>query len=70
MSDKELMMEIFKRLGYNFVNLNSPIIAMTDSEVASDALEETLFNIGLDGLYEKIDTIDSYGIWYAKFNVK
>lgn len=44
--------------------------ALTDSEVAADALEETLFNMGLDNTYERVDGINSDGIWEAKFITK
>lgn len=51
MSDKELLEEIFKKLGGNFICSNDNS-AVTKSEVASNAFIETLFNIGL---YEKVD---------------
>ncbi len=68
MSDKELIMEIFKRLDNNFDNLDDPTLAITDSEVAADALEETLYNIGLDHMYTEDCTADEYGceLWHFK----
>ena len=69
MGDRELIMEIFKRLDENFYDLNSAVVAETDSEIAADALYETLFNIGLGDLYERKDgSVD--GIWIARFVVK
>lgn len=69
MSDRELIMEIFKRLNENFDNLCSPYFAETDSEIAADALQETLFNIGLDDFYERKDDV-FHEIWIARFMVK
>lgn len=69
MSDRELIMEIFKRLDDNFFDLGSPLFAKTESEIAADALTETLFNMGLDGLYEREDVVKE-GVWYAFFKVK
>lgn len=68
MSDRELIMEIFKRLDDNFDNLDDPMLAKTDSEVAADALEETLYNIGLDSMYAKESQIDENGceVWCFK----
>lgn len=40
MSDRELIMEIFKRLDDNFDDLDDPMLAKTDSEVAADALKK------------------------------
>ena len=70
MSDKKLIMEIFKRLENNFYLLEDSTMAETDSEIAADALDETLFNIGLDNLYEREDGVDGNGCWYARFVVK
>lgn len=70
MNDKELIMEIFKRLDDNFYDLDNPMVAETDSEIAADALAETLFNIGLEDLYEREDSIDVNGCWFARFVVK
>lgn len=69
LTDKALIGNIFQRLADNFMNLNNPMMAMTDSEVAADSLAETLYNIGLDSEYERVDGIDENGIWYAKFEV-
>ena len=70
MSDRELIMEIFKRLDDNFYDLDDSMVAETDSEIAADALDETLFNIGLEDLYEREDGVDGNGCWYARFLVK
>ena len=70
MSDRKLIMEIFKRLGNNFYLLEDSTMAETDSEIVADALAETLFNIGLDNLYEREDGVDCNGCWYARFVVK
>ena len=70
MTDRELIMEIFKRLDDGFTDLDNPMVAETDSEIAADALAETLFNIGLDNLYEREDGVDGNGCWYARFVVK
>ena len=70
MNDRELIMEIFKRLDDNFYDLDDPMVVETDSEIAADALAETLFNIGLDDLYEREDSVDGDGCWFAKFVVK
>ena len=44
------------------------MLAKTDSEVAADALEETLYNIGLDSMYAKESQIDENGceVWCFK----
>ena len=68
MSDRTLITEIFARLGDKFLNRGTT--AETDSEVAADALEETLYNIGLSNLCERTDGIDKSGCWYAKFEIK
>jgi hypothetical protein len=70
MSDRELIMEIFKRLDDNFDNLDDPTLAVTDSEVAADALEETLYNIGLDHMCTKEYKVDENGceVWSFKVN--
>ena len=70
MSDKKLIMEIFKRLENNFYLLEDSTMAETDSEIAADALAETLFNIGLDNLYKREDGVDGNGCWYARFVVE
>lgn len=70
MSDRELIMEIFKRLDDNFSDLDNPMVAETDSEIAADALVETLYNIGLDDMYTRSDGVNEYGIWTAIFEVK
>lgn len=70
MNDKELIMEIFKRLDDNFYDLDDPMVAETDSEIAADALVETLFNIGLDDLYKRTDGVNKDGCWFARFEVK
>lgn len=70
MSDRELIMEIFKRLDNNFYDLDDQMVAETDSEIASDALTETLFNIGLEDLYKREDSVDGNGCWFARFVVK
>ena len=70
MSDRELIMGIFKRLDNNFYDLDDPLVAETDSEIAANALTETLFNMGLDGLYNREDRISLEGIWCATFRVK
>lgn len=70
MNDKELIMEIFKRLDDNFCDLDNQMLAETDSEIAADALAETLFNIGLDNLYKREDGVDGNGCWYARFVVE
>lgn len=70
MSDRELIMEIFKRLDENFYDLDDTMVAETDSEIAADALDETLFNIGLEDLYEREDSVDGNGCWFARFVVK
>ncbi len=73
MSDKILIEELFKRLGDNFYDNGKPfyhegkLCAITDSEAAADALEETLFNLGLDGEYKRINYVNSDGIWECKF---
>lgn len=73
MSDKILIEEIFKRLGDNFYENGKPffqdekLCAITDSETAADALEETLFNLGLDGEYKRINYTNPDGIWECKF---
>lgn len=69
MSDRELIMEIFKRLDDNFSDLDNPLIAETDSEIAADALDETLFNMGLDDAYKRTDCVNKEGFWYARFEV-
>lgn len=68
MSDRELIMEIFKRLDDNFDDLDDPTLAITDSVIAADALEETLYNVGLDNMYTKDCKVDEYGyeLWYFK----
>lgn len=70
MNDKELIMEIFKRLDDNFCDLDNPMVAETDSEIAADALVETLFNTGLDDLCERKDNVNADGCWIARFEVK
>lgn len=69
LTDKELIGSIFQRLADNFIDLNNPMMAMTDSEAAADSLAETLYNIGLDGEYERVDGVDENGLWYARFEV-
>ena len=68
MSDRELIMEIFKRLDDNFDDLDDPTLAITDSAIAADALEETLYNVGLDNMYTKDRKVDDegYELWYFK----
>lgn len=68
MSDRELIMEIFKRLDDNFDDLDDPTLAITDSAIAADALEETLYNVGLDNMYTKDRKVDEQGyeLWYFK----
>lgn len=68
MSDRELIMEIFKRLDDNFDDLDDPTLAITDSVIAADALEETLYNVGLDNMYTKDRKVDDegYELWYFK----
>lgn len=70
MSDRELIMEIFKRLDENFYGSGNPMVAETDSDIAADALSETLFNIGFEDLYDRKNDIDDNGCWYARFIVK
>lgn len=76
MDDKLLIEEILKRLGDNFYDGNKPyyyngkICAVTDSETVSDALTETLFNLGLDDAYERFDEKNKNGDWEAIFVAK
>ncbi|MGL6216420.1 MAG: hypothetical protein ACRC36_00180 [Lacrimispora sphenoides] len=76
MTDKCLIEEIIKRLGDNFYESKKPyyhdgkLCAITDSETAADSLEETLFNLALDGSYERIIGLSADGIWESKFVVK
>lgn len=49
---------------------NGRLCAITDSEVAADALEETLFNMGLDDTYERISGVNKSGLWEARFVAK
>lgn len=72
MEDKKFLAEIFKRLDGNFYGLNNdgtPCV-LTDSEVAADSLEETLLNLDLGGVYERIDKVNDNGIWEARFILK
>ena len=69
MKNKKLIKEIFKRLEGNFPCLSSPKYAQTGSEIAADALRETLYNIGLDGLYVFRVGLDDLGLWTAYFKV-
>jgi hypothetical protein len=75
MTDRILIEEILKRLGDNFYESKKPyyhdgkLCAITDSETAADALDETLFNMGLDGTYERINSVNSDGIWEVSFVV-
>ena len=76
MTDQILINEIFTSLGDNFYDTKKPyyhngrLCAITDSETAADALEETLFNLALDGFYEKIAELNEYGINEYKFVIK
>jgi hypothetical protein len=70
MTDRELVMEILKRLDDNFYDLDNPFEAKTDSELAADALTETLFNMGLDNECERVDGINGKGLWEATFKLK
>lgn len=76
MDDKLLLEEILKRLGDNFYDANKPyyhngrLCALTNSEAAADALEETLFNIGLEDSYERFNGVNNKGIWEARFTAK
>ena len=69
MKNKKLIKEIFKRLEGNFPCLSSPKYAQTGSEIAADSLRETLYNIGLDGLYVFRVGLDDLGLWTAYFKV-
>ena len=44
--------------------------AVTESEAAADALGETLYNIGLEDLYDREDALDDEGHWIARFTLK
>ena len=71
MSDKELIMEIFKRFDDVSFNSGNPMVAETDSEVAADALTETLYNIGLmDVVCYRTDGEDEKGHWIARFEIQ
>lgn len=69
MKNKKLIKEIFKRLEDNFPYLCCPTYTQTGSEIAADALRETLHNIGLDGLYVFRVGLDDLGLWTAYFKV-
>lgn len=72
MEDKEFLIEIFKRLSGNFYekNIHGTPCVLTYSEVAADALEETLLNLGLGSTYERVDKVNDNGNWEARFIVK
>ena len=44
--------------------------SVTESEAAADALGETLYNIGLEDLYDREDALDDKGHWIARFTLK
>lgn len=71
-NDKILLKEIFRRLGHNFYeNGQDPEIPKTDSEIAADALLETLYNMGFDeGVhYSREDYVNDDGCWECKFEI-
>ena len=70
MNDKELILEIFKRLNSDFFYSGPQSEAVTESEAAADALGETLYNIGLEDLYDREDALDDEGHWIARFTLK
>lgn len=72
MDDKTLLKELFRRLGDNFFENNrNPEEPVTDSQVAADALQETLFNMGFDeGIhYKRIESCND-GVWECKFSIQ
>lgn len=72
MDDKILLKEIFKRLGQNFYdNRRNVEVPETDSIVAAEALQETLYNMSFDeGIhYSMIESLDGNGCGECKFNI-
>lgn len=68
MTDETLIENIFSRLGGNFYEkekpyyINGRLAAITDSEVAAESLNETLFNMGLDRMYDVVRKPNSDGL--------